>query len=52
MKKIYIKPEINVVKIQSVSMMAASTDLTCSGDADGSEVLSREDDNWGEFPWE
>jgi len=42
MKKTYIYPTIEVVKIETSKMLAASTESIDTGSYDGGEIFSRE----------
>lgn len=43
MKKTYIAPEVEIVKVNSVSMLASSPSISDEGSVGDGEELSRED---------
>ena len=43
MKKTYIAPEVETVKVDTVSMLASSPGISNDGSVDDGEELSRED---------
>lgn len=43
MKKIYVTPEVEIVKVNSISMLASSPGISNDGSVDDGEELSRED---------
>ena len=43
MKKIYVTPEVEIVKVNSVSMLASSPGISNEGSVGDGEELSRED---------
>jgi len=43
MKKTYIAPEVEIVKVNSVSMLASSPGISDDGNVGDGEELSRED---------
>lgn len=43
MKKMYITPEVETIKINSVSILASSPDISNEGEAGDGDELSRED---------
>ena len=44
MKKTYINPELEVIKIATQQMLAASTELLDTGSYDGGEIFAPEND--------
>lgn len=43
MKKMYITPEVETIKINSVSILASSPDISNEGEVGDGDELSRED---------
>ena len=43
MKKTYIAPEVEIVKVNAVSMLASSPSISAEGSVGDGEELSRED---------